>query len=155
MTHFVRRGSKDGEEGRRIVCASAISKCVFKAGRRTIPPAVMLSASGLLPRGMVRISPLTLADGYERLDGMCPTGDIGASEKDPFELDTAQECDLVNENGWNECQEAKKVETGRWTTRLIESERQRGMGIVNEGDLDRLEDDFDEDADSLGWHLDF
>ena len=28
------------------------------------------------------------------------------------------------------------------------------MRIVNEGDLDRLEDDFDEDADSLAWHLD-
>ena len=138
-----------------MVCASAISKCVFKAGRRTIPPAVMLSASGLLPRGMVRVSPLTLADGRERLDGMCSTGCIGASGKDPFELDTAQECDLVNRNGWSECQEAKKVETGRWTTGLIESERQRGMGIVNEGDLDRLEDDFDEDADSLAWHLDF
>ena len=53
---------------------------------------------------------------------MCSTGSVGASEKDPFELDTAQECDLVNENGWNECQEAKKVETGRWTAGLIESE---------------------------------
>ena len=29
------------------------------------------------------------------------------------------------------------------------------MGIVNEEDLDRLEDEFDEDADSLAWHLDF
>ena len=86
---------------------------------------------------------------------MCLTEGIGASEKDPFELDTAQECDFVNENGWNGCQEAKKVETRRWTTGLIESERQRGMGIVNEGDLDGLEDDLDEDADILAWHLDF
>ena len=114
----------------------------------------MLSASGLLPRGMVRISPLTLADGYERLDGMCSTGGIGVSQKDPFELDTAQECELVNGDGWNECQDAKMVGTGRWTTELIENERQRGMVTVNEGDLDHLEDDFDEDADILAWHAD-
>ena len=85
---------------------------------------------------------------------MCSTGDIGASEKDPFELDTAQECDLVNENGWNECQGAKKVETGKWTMGRIENERQRGMGIVCEGDLDRLEDEFDENADRLARHFD-
>ena len=97
---------------------------------------------------MVRISPLTLANGYEKIDGAV------SQQQDPFELDTAQECDLVNGDGWNECQEAKKVETGRWTAELIESERQRGMGIVNEGDLDQLEHDFDEDAEVLAWHFD-
>ena len=103
---------------------------------------------------MVRISPFTLPDGYEKLDGVCSTGAIGASQQDPFELDTAQECDLVSGDGCNECQEAKMVETGRWTTEMIENERQRGMGIVNEGDLDQLEHEFDEDGDILGWHFD-
>lgn len=47
-----RRGSAssvDSLDGNEAVVATALSKCVFKQGRRTISPAFMLKQSGLLP----------------------------------------------------------------------------------------------------------
>lgn len=50
VTHFVdKEGQSEGAE--RTVFASATSKCVFKKGRLTVRPAVMLRLSGLLPDG--------------------------------------------------------------------------------------------------------
>lgn len=38
-------------EGRPTVCATAIMKIVFKSGRVTVPPEVLIRASGLIPKG--------------------------------------------------------------------------------------------------------
>lgn len=49
-SHFVRpkrhRGRKD--EGQHDLHATVVSKCVFKQGRKTVPPAKVLEAAGLL-----------------------------------------------------------------------------------------------------------
>lgn len=39
----------DNEQLNEAVVATALSKCVFKQGRRTVSPAMMLKASGLMP----------------------------------------------------------------------------------------------------------
>ena len=151
ITHFVRWERKNGEEkGRKIVCASAISKCVFKAGRRTIPPAVMLHASGLLPQGMAERSLRPLAEELGTLDGVCTVEGVGMPELDP----TLQH-ELLEADGRDaEDRQAKKLDPESWKTAMIEDERQRGMRVVNEGDLDQLEHDFDEGAEVLARHFD-
>ena len=150
MTHFVRQESKGGDEvGRKIVCASAISKCVFKAGRRTIPPAVMLQASGLLPQGVAERSFCPLAEELGDLDLVGTVEGVGMPEKVP-----ASQPGLLDSDGWVKHQVANKLDTGNWRPEMIENERQRGMAVVNEGDLDQLEHDFDEDVDILARHFD-
>ncbi len=133
------------------MCASAISKCVFKAGRRTITPMAMLSASGLLPRGIVGRWLLSLTDGS---DSLSFGESFGVSQKDQFELATLEQCDFADGDGRTERQHGMRFDKGRWTCEMIEKERQRGMSVVNEGDLDNLEHDFLEDVDILGRHFD-
>ncbi len=133
------------------MCASAISKCVFKAGRRTITPMAMLGASGLLPRGIVGRWLLSLTDGSDSL----PFGEsVGVSQKDQLQLATLQQCDFADRDGRTDRQQRMRFDKGRWTCEMIEKERQRGMEVVNEGDLENLEHDFIEDVDILGRHFD-
>lgn len=49
-SHFARpkrRGARK-DEGQHVLHATVVSKCVFKQGRKTIPPAKVLEAAGLL-----------------------------------------------------------------------------------------------------------
>lgn len=51
-SHFVRpnRQGERKEEGQHVLHATVVSKCVFKQGRKTVPPAKVLEAAGLLPK---------------------------------------------------------------------------------------------------------
>lgn len=53
--NFSRKGSHYDQEPNKAVVASALSKLVFKKGRITIAPEVMLEASGLLPERVTEI----------------------------------------------------------------------------------------------------
>ena len=111
----------------------------------------MLSASGLLPRGIVGRWLLSLTDGS---DSLSFGESFEVSQKDQFELATLEQCDFADGDGRTERQRGMRLDKGRWTCEMIENERQRGMSIVNEGDLDSLEHDFLEDVDILGRHFD-
>jgi hypothetical protein len=65
-SHFVRpkhHGSRK-DEGQHVLHATVVSKCVFKQGRKTVPPARVLEAAGLLPKNS---SPEEAADATEVL----------------------------------------------------------------------------------------
>ena len=80
VTHFVDRGAvKPGskpEDWEKKIYASAVSKYVFKIGRLTVHPAVLIEASGLLPErpgGWVKIE----SPGTDEEDGLAaPNGHV-------------------------------------------------------------------------------
>ncbi|KAL9066002.1 MAG: hypothetical protein Q9161_007853 [Pseudevernia consocians] len=151
ITHFVRQDVKSGEG---IVCATAISKCVFKSGRRTISPEVMLRSSGLLPFGgfLRPVSPPAVHP-HMTSDEVPQQEDVRAEHGHQLEADTSLLSEVLGDR-WTERPPAKPLQMGGWTSEMIEIERQRGMGIVNVGDLDNLEQDFVADVDLLGRHFD-
>jgi len=79
VTHFVEKGTvkpgatntKPGHWEKRIH-ASAVSKYVFKIGRLTVHPAVIIEASGMLPErpgGWVRVDEGDSANPFEQANG--------------------------------------------------------------------------------------
>ncbi|KAK8102491.1 hypothetical protein PG984_015637 [Apiospora sp. TS-2023a] len=114
VTHFVEKGAvrpaswaaedfgltddkHDPQDWEKKVYASAVSKYVFKIGRLTVHPAVIIGASGLLP---------------ERPDGwVTPAGSPTATPAEPVVGNTDDE--------------AKPEETG-WDWRRTEAERVKG-----------------------------
>ncbi|CZR52546.1 uncharacterized protein PAC_02423 [Phialocephala subalpina] len=126
-----RRGSAssvDNMDGNEAVVATALSKCVFKQGRRTVSPAFMLKQSGLLPTKSLDD---TLAHETEiPAPDSCSSSDSGIDVSD-----TKEEHDLEK----------------------IERERQRGMRVAftlaNQAQ-NALEMEFTADSEALGRHSD-
>lgn len=153
ITHFVR---KDAKSGQSIVCATAVSKCVFKSGRKTVAPEAMLHDSGLLPKDTFPVPPFPLAvHPHISLSEMSQQEkDVGIEHTQQYEPTTLPPSKFLDENGWMERQHVEGVQTTGWTSDMIESERRRGMAVVNVGDLDDLEHDFSADVAVLGRHFD-
>ncbi|CAF9934832.1 MAG: hypothetical protein ALECFALPRED_006157 [Alectoria fallacina] len=152
ITHFIR---KDAQNNDSIVCATAISKCVFKSGRRTIPPEVMLHASGLLPQEVFAKPVRPTAVRHHTTLGRVPQlKDGGILHKFHIEptTPTVQRSEFLDGDEWMGRQ-GKESQSGGWTAERIESERQRGMGVVNVEDLDLMHD-FLADVDVLARHFD-
>ncbi|CAD6573166.1 MAG: hypothetical protein ASARMPRED_005920 [Alectoria sarmentosa] len=151
ITHFIRKDAQNES----IVCATAISKCVFKSGRRTIPPEVMLHASGLLPREVIARPIRPAAVRHHTTLGRVPQLKDGGLHKFHFDptTPTVQRSEFLEGDEWMGRQ-GKESQTEGWTAEKIESERQRGMGVVNVGDLDDLMHDFLADVVVLGRHFD-
>ncbi|PVH75903.1 hypothetical protein DL98DRAFT_643275 [Cadophora sp. DSE1049] len=142
VTHFVRKGAvmpkkytlypqqntDDQDEKRRAVVATALSKCVFKQGRRTISPALMMLKSGLLPCQKL----------YEALP----------REPVPISLTSCASSD----SGIDVVESKEESELD-----LIESERQRGLRVATtlaaQGQS-ALEREFTAENDALGRHTD-
>ena len=114
----------------------------------------MLRTSGLLPHEVFQPPFLPLAVHHPTLSKVAQQEDVEASQKHQYELDTLQQSDFVDGNGWMKGQKGEELLTGGWTSEMIENERQRGMDTVNVGDLDNLERDFLADVDLLGRHFD-
>jgi hypothetical protein len=154
VTHFVRKGAvmpskytlypeqnTRGEErkrkggnssidsitGNEAVVATALSKCVFKQGRRTVSPALMLKHSGLLP--VESLSKALPNEAKEVPIDSCTSSDSG--------IDMAED-------------EISELET-------IEKERERGMRLAvtlaNQGQ-NALEMEFTAESEALGRHTD-
>lgn len=116
------------ESSNEAVVATALSKCVFKQGRRTIPPAFMLLKSGLLP--------------CTSLDEALPRG----SEGNPLSSCASSDSGI----DVAESVEATDLE-------LIEAERQRGMRVaytLAAQGQQALEMEFSGEKDALGKHTD-
>lgn len=157
ITHFVR---KDATSKQDLVCATAISKCVFKSGRRTITPEAMLRTSGLWPHEpsfppQPLLLPPVAAHRHTLDQEVIGQEDIiAASHMHQYGLDTVRQSDLVDGDGWITSPKAKGVRAGGCTSEMIEDERRRGMSIVNGRDIDNLEQEFLADAHLLGRHFD-
>ena len=122
--------SVDSMEGNEAVVATALSKCVFKQGRRTVSPALMLKQSGLLPT--------------ESLDATL------AHKIEPVSLDSCASSDSGIDMG--EDKDGEESELDR-----IEKERQRGMRVAvtlaTQGQ-NALEMEFTAESEALGRHSD-
>jgi hypothetical protein len=155
------------------IFASALSKCVWKKGRRTVSPEIMLQVSGLLPPrpgqedfvASLRNEPLgkltfsKQAEEYydipfkimEKIDTAWDT------LKSHFSLETED----TEEEGWMRG-ELKHMDQHRrqqireeWTWERVEQERQRGMEIAkNLAEMDRLHGEFTADTDALAMRRD-
>ncbi|TVY41975.1 Uncharacterized protein LSUB1_G002434 [Lachnellula subtilissima] len=156
LTHFVRKdkvvpnkytlypqqGSSGSEESKprsstsnpddtlsnKAIVATALSKCVFKQGRRTVSPALMLKISGLLP--------VKSLDESLELHG------------DPTSLASSRSSDSGIE--MDDSKELRDLEK-------IENERLRGMAVaatLTAQGQDPLEMEFTAEGDALGRHTD-
>ncbi|KAL2072956.1 hypothetical protein VTL71DRAFT_10280 [Oculimacula yallundae] len=154
VTHFVRKGavmpnkytlypqqnsgeedvkrrdstSSLSDEGNEAVVATALSKCVFKQGRRTISPALMLLKSGLLPGNS--------------LDAVLPQQPV------PVSMDSCASSDSGIDTG--DDKEESELE-------IIEQERQRGLRVaftLAAQGQNALEKEFTAENDALGRHSD-
>ena len=143
------------------IIASALSKCVFKKGRLTIPPVTMMEASGLLPArpadiNILRTSLSTppsktslvaniidiLFQAFESLDAIWDTMKTRYVPK---------VCQPIYESA----DEAQSPKPEQWTWEKIESERRKGMELATLlAGLDGLDGEFTAEADALGKHSD-
>ena len=184
VTHFVRKDTvrprhfsmypkqKNENGGTRYVdnkedavIASAISKIVFKKGRLTIPPEIMLQASGLLP---------PRPDGQALLQSQAfpaPRKRQIAQEIFDVPFRAFENLDLLWEAIRNIMSPAPEQErlTSRegspdgtendkgavWTWAKVEEERAKGMELAQKlGGLDGLAGKFTAEEDALGKHSD-
>ena len=111
------------------VVATALSKCVFKQGRRTVSPALMLKQSNLLPQK-------SLDDMLPQMEKI-PDVRSSASSDSGIEVDAGDEEESISES--------------------LEKERQRGMRIavtLAAQGQDALELEFTAAGEALGRHTD-
>jgi hypothetical protein len=116
------------EDGNEAVVATALSKCVFKQGRRTVSPDFMLKVSGIMPE-ITFNQPLKDQDQDES---------VSSSTSSDSGID------------FNDLDEG--VELGR-----VESERRRGMeaaAVLAAQAQEALEMEFTAQSEALGRHSD-
>jgi len=112
------------------VVATALSKCVFKQGRRTVSPALMLRQSNLLPQ--------------KSLDELLPQ-----------EVRISETCSRTSSDSGIEVDMGEEDQKSQ--TNCIEQERQRGMKIaitLSAQGQDPLELEFTAAGEALGRHTD-
>ena len=158
-------GMKSVDKAEDAIIASAISKLVFKKGRLTIPPEVMLQASGLLPSRPTDLALLQteVCNAPIKLNIAQRVFDV------PFRF--FEQLDLVWEaarNALSSPSEERRDQsrdgspdgtaaekTDRWTWEKVEQERVRGMEMAKKlGGLEGLVGEFTAEADALGKHSD-
>jgi hypothetical protein len=127
-----RRGSTssvDSMDGNEAVVATALSKCVFKQGRRTVSPALMLKHSGLLPAN-------------KSLDDLLP--------QEPETVLPVLSC-ASSDSGIDMHEDSdEEDELAR-----VETERQRGMKVTLANQAQNaLEMEFTAESEALGRHSD-
>ncbi len=183
ITHFVRKdnvkprrfslyprqknkngGTRTVENKEDAIVASALSKMVFKKGRLTVPPEVMLQISGLLPRRPNDV-PLPQTQVFPEPKRRTPFQKICDL---PFKF--FEQADLIYEAAKNSLfpeteddryksregspDEIKKSDHP-WTWEKVEEERQRGLAMAEKlAGLDGLAGEFTAEADALGKHSD-
>lgn len=142
------------------IIASAISKCVFKKGRLTIPPDIMLQASGLLPPRLADAThlrtPLPHAPPKRSLAGEVLNLPFRGFEIADAIWDTTTKS-LFPEQ-WAKpipIDEPEKQRVEEWTWERVENERRRGMEMASLiAGLNGLEREFSAEGEALGAHSD-
>ena len=126
VSHFV--SAEKGKDGKRVLYASALSKYVFKNQRKTIPPAVVLRESGLLPE-----DPDAGESGGSSGNETPSIGLVeGRMGEDKIEavVDRIRGRDLVKEDAEREAKEEALRDEKYWTWERIEAERKRGLALA-------------------------
>ena len=139
------------------IFASALSKCVFKKGRLTIAPEVMLEASGLLPQKLENkfsaavpehLEPPQLQSLFEETANLPfkAMAGIGAMRERMAENLLTIEDDMAEKG-------PQLADLEEWTWERVEQERSRGLQIANllHG-LDGLVHEFSGEGEALGKH---
>jgi hypothetical protein len=159
--------TKDGKK-KPVIYASALSKCVFKKGRVTIAPEVMLEASGLLPPK----SEMGNMSGEESSDPMVevlsrtgihemPLHDV--ESLDPSNRAAVKSTQFVDPDSPqsmtdipdNVHEGPARRASSDWTLDAIEMERLRGLEIAKHlAKSEALENHFNSDTEALGRHTD-
>lgn len=184
-THYSPRQGKLQDLARKedAIFASALSKCVWKKGRRTVSPEIMLQVSGLLPArpgqedyvAGLRNEPLgslTLSKQFEEYYDL-PFKLVEKIEscwdtlRDQFSLDTEhmehdEEGRIRNgktrrptQPQRSESQQHTRPSRDEWTWERVEQERLRGMEIARSlAEMDRLHGEFTADTDALATRRD-
>lgn len=128
--------SDDSTAANEAVVATALSKCVFKQGRRTVSPAFILHKSGLLP--------------CKPLDEASPQ----AVESQAVETVIFDSC-ASSDSGIDVAE--GKEESELTELEIIENERLRGMRVastLSAKGQSALEMEFTAEGDALGRHTD-
>ena len=184
VTHFVRKdaikprsfsmyprqknknaGTRNVDKKEDAIIASALSKIVFKKGRLTIPPEVMLQASGLLPARPADLALLQTEIYHTPAKRALAQGifDIGFRFFENFDLvweATRNMLTSAPEEARDQSRDGSPDETARaksddWTWDMVEQERLRGLAMASKlGALDGLAGEFTAEADALGKHSD-
>lgn len=159
-------GSRQVDNKEDAIIASALSKIVFKKGRLTIPPEVLLQASGLLPPRPADLALLQTE--------VHPVSSKRAMAQEIFDVGFRffENLDLVWEalrnmltsepedaSDESRCGSPDPTTTttkgAQWTWDMVEQERLRGLELASKlGALDGLAGEFTAEADALGKHSD-
>ena len=159
-------GTRKVDKKEDAINASALSKIVFKKGHLTIPPEVMLQASGLLPprpadlallQTEIHPAPTQRAIAqqiydvgfrfFENLDL------VWEATRKMLTSDPEEARDQSRDGSPDDTTTTKKCD--QWTWDLVEQERLRGLEVASKlGALDALAGEFTAEADALGKHSD-
>jgi len=154
-----RRGSVAGvisDESRSAIAASALSKVVFKNGRITISPEVMLEASGLLPPRSAR----SAAEHHEQLaDAQIKANIVEVAEKHVSPVKAMQTIDDLESSDSDDSHSSRRSSADdsmldQWTWDRIESERKRGLKVANALATQSVLENELNDSEALGRHTD-
>jgi len=153
------RASTNGDKSSRSkspICASALSKLVFKNGRMTIAPQVMLEASGLLPAKPTESifeHKLHLAATQIKAN---MDDDVAPEDVSPRKaMQTVNDMDSSDdESSCSRRSSTTSTAMRQWTWEMIEAERKRGLKVASLlGAQNVLEHEFN-DSEALGKHTD-
>ena len=154
-----RRGSIAGavsDESKSAIAASALSKVVFKNGRITISPQVMLEASGLLP-------PMDTESKNEQHDHLAEAqikaNITEVTERQVAPIKAMQTVDaLESSDSESSCSHGTSDDESsmldQWTWEMIESERKRGLKVASTLAAQSLLENELNDGEALGRHTD-
>lgn len=185
VTHFVRKdaikpksfsmyprqknknaGSRQVDNKEDAIIASALSKIVFKKGRLTVPPEVLLQASGLLPPRPADLAllqtevypvPSKRAMAQEIFDvGFRFFESLDLVWEATRNMLTSEPEDASNQSRSGSPDPTTTTTKGdQWTWDMVEQERLRGLELASKlGALDGLAGEFTAEADALGKHSD-
>ena len=184
VTHFVRKdaikpksfsmyprqknknaGTRNVDRKEDAIIASALSKIVFKKGRLTIPPEVMLQASGLLPPRPADLALLQteIYPAPAKRAMFQQLFDVGFRFFENFDLAweatrnmLTSEAEVVRDQSRDGSpDDTATTKNDQWTWDMVEQERLRGLEMASKlGALEGLAGEFTADADALGKHSD-
>ena len=184
VTHFVRKdavkpkrfsmypkqrnkngGTRTVDKAEDAIIASACSKIVFKKGRLTIPPEVMLQASGLLPKRPADLALLQteIYPAPSKRNISQQIFDVPFRFFETFDLVWEAARNALTPNTDTERQQSRDgspdetadEKQDQWTWDKVEEERLRGLEMASKlAGLEGLSGEFTAEAEALGKHSD-
>jgi hypothetical protein len=129
--------------GKKVIFSYAISKYVFKSGRKTMPPETVFEQCGLLPPRPIDSTPESSST---EDSGLVERTMVEGGAVSPDSMDELLDLSLL----------PSQADAKAWTWEMVEKERQRGMEIGElMAGMDRLKEEFTGDSKpALGAYRD-